>query len=107
MNIPPLPPIMAASIAGTERAANAHVANSQSAESSTTSSSIKQAETVDSIDKGTASGDSEADGRQTLDTFERQTRDDEPKGDPDNSNTVVIDKPKANAGGQSRIDFTA
>lgn len=107
MNIPPLPPITAASIAGTQLAANAHVANSHAAESSTTNSSIKQAETVDRIDKGTASGDSEADGRQMLDTFERRKRDDEPQDESIQPKVVVTDEPKANAEGHTRIDFIA
>jgi hypothetical protein len=112
MNIAPLPPTVAASIAGTDRAASAHVARSSAAESATKTASIKQAETVDSIDKGTASSDSEADGRQMLDTFERHTRDDEPKDDPaqdgqDNSKSDVMHQPKETPGGPTRIDFIA
>lgn len=75
MNIPPLPPSITASIAGTDRAAGDRVTVASTSDNSP--HYVADNETVDSIDKGSASDDSEADGRQTLDTFERHTPDED------------------------------
>ena len=83
MNILPSSPLIAASLAGSDRAAMHQLANSTATE--TTSANSATSETVDSIDKGNASGDSGADGRQTLDTFERQKQNSGPESD-DNVN---------------------
>ncbi len=84
MSIPPVSSLnIAASIAGTDRAANAGVASSHAkggggANASGVADSI--VEQAEKINKSELSGDSDADGRQTLDTFERR-RHDEPEHD--------------------------
>ena len=83
MNILPSSPLFAASLAGSDRAATHQLASSTATETNSANSAASK--TVDSIDKGNASGDSGADGRQTLDTFERQKHDSEPESD-DNVN---------------------
>jgi hypothetical protein len=70
MSIPPLPPSIVSSIAGTSRAALQRATDVSQGEPAPVT--VKGSETVDSIDKGQGSNDSEADGRQLLDTFERR-----------------------------------
>jgi hypothetical protein len=75
MSISPLSMNIAASIAGTDRAASLEVASSHAkggigATASTAADSIN--EQAEKITKSELSGDSDADGRQTLDTFERR-----------------------------------
>jgi len=107
MNILPSSPLMAASLAGSDRAASQQLAGSTAAE--TTAANASARETVDSIDKGNASEDSGADGRQTLDTFERQKRDSDPETDDDVTKPVAatavgIGIPSGSGG---HLDFTA
>ncbi len=73
MNIPALPSAVVTSLAGTDRATAQHAAISSAPENN--AHNVAASESVDSIDKGNASEDSGADGRQTLDTFERRQRD--------------------------------
>jgi hypothetical protein len=91
MSIPPVSSLnIAASIAGTDRAANAGVASTfakgggGSNASAIADSIVEQAE---KINKSELSGDSDADGRQTLDTFERR-RHDEPERDEKDEETL-------------------
>lgn len=107
MNIPPLPPSFIASIAGTDRAAADRVSVSSTAE--TSPHYVADSETVDSIDKGSASDDSEADGRQTLDTFERHPRDDQDEREEALAvaNSPAIAPPHAPTTPGARLDFTA
>jgi len=101
MSIPPVSSMnIAASIAGTERAAGAEVASSQNKSggggATATDSMIEQIEKVTKCD---LSGDSDADGRQMLDTFERRHQDDsrEPR-DHDDDPSKLIDHPSQNPG---------
>ena len=75
MNINPIPSSIAASIAGSDRAATTHLANTSKSENLALNSTVS--ESVDSIDKGNSAEDKDADGKQTLDTFERQRREQE------------------------------
>lgn len=102
MNIYPHPSIATSSIAGTDRAANVNSAAASRAEA--VASNANRTETVDSIDKGNGSEDSGADGRQTLDTFERQHQDDADSEEPQNA----PESPKTSAPRPgSLLDFTA
>jgi len=104
MNIPPLPPNFAAAIAGVDRAAQSQVAKSSTSEPG----SIAPAATknVDSIDKGNASNDSGADGRQLLDTFEQRKRDDDEEEKEETKPTLVSFK-DPNAKPAPRLDLNA
>ncbi|HBJ37687.1 MAG TPA: hypothetical protein DDZ51_23605 [Planctomycetaceae bacterium] len=79
MSIPPLSSLnIAASIAGTDRAASAEVASghAKGAGGATGSTAAYQiVEQTEKITKSELSGDSDADGRQTLDSFERRQHD--------------------------------
>lgn len=107
MNILPSSPLIAASLAGSDRAAMHQLASSTATE--TTSANSAASESVDSIDKGKASGDSGADGRQTLDTFERQKHDSEPESDDHVNKSAPVTAPGAGLlpGGGGHLDFTA
>lgn len=83
MNIYPHSSVAVSSIAGTDRAANVNTAAASRTEAVT--SNANHTETVDSIDKGNSSEDSGADGRQTLDTFERRHQDDADSEEPQNA----------------------
>lgn len=94
MSIPPLSMNVAASIAGTDRAASAEVASGRvkggsGATASTAADSIN--EQAEKITKSELSGDSDADGRQTLDTFERRRHDEPERLDEDEES--IIDGP--------------
>lgn len=82
MSIPPVASLnIAASIAGTDRAASAELASihAKGGGGATASGAADTiVEQTEKITKSELSGDSDADGRQTLDTFERQQH-----GDPD------------------------
>lgn len=102
MNVYPSPSVAASSIAGTDRATNANLAAASRTEAVTSGTS--RTETVDSIDKGNGSEDSGADGRQTLDTFERRHQDDADSEEPQNA----PDSPKTSAPRPgSLLDFKA
>lgn len=79
MSIPPVSSLnIAASIAGTDRAAGTEIASGQAkggggATASAAADSI--VEPAEKITKSDLSGDSDADGRQTLDSFERGHQD--------------------------------
>ncbi len=80
MSIPPVASLnIAASIAGTDRAASAEVASGH-AKGGGGATASGAAETIveqaEKITKSELSGDSDADGRQTLDTFERRQHED-------------------------------
>jgi hypothetical protein len=92
MSIPPISGLnLAASIAGTDRAAGIEVASGRANSSSgagpvgTAESGIEQTE---KINKSDLSGDSDADGRQMLDTFERHNRDDSQPNESNNGDQV-------------------
>ena len=103
MNIPPLPPNFAAAIAGVDRAAQSQVAKSSTSERGTEAPAATK--NVDSIDKGNASNDSGADGRQLLDTFERRKREDEEEAEEPNPVPIVAKDP--NAKPAPRLDLNA
>jgi len=107
MNILPSSPLMAASLAGSDRAASQQLAGATASE--TTAANASARETVDSIDKGNASEDSGADGRQTLDTFERQKRDSDPESDENVTKQVAATAISLGLPGGSggHLDFTA
>ncbi len=107
MNVLPSSPLLAASLAGSDRAAMHQLASSTATE--TTSANSVTSETVDSIDKGNASGDSGADGRQTLDTFERQKHDSEPDADDNVNKSAPATAPGAGLlpCGGGHLDFRA
>ena len=105
MNIPALPPTTTSSIAGVDRAVAEKVAISSTASNSTANPARHQ--TVDSIDKGNASEDSGADGRQTLDTFERQSQDESPEVENEDSPAATTDVPHDLSGARLRLDFQA
>ena len=106
MNIPSLPPAVTASIAGLDRAAAEKVALSSAPTTSVANST--SSETVDSIDKGNASEDSGADGRQTLDTFERrQPEENERLDDASDAEITVPPLPSQCPTLGVRLDFTA
>lgn len=71
MNLPPISSSFASSLAGSVKSA----ADKSSADAAETSATQHQAAElqVDSVLKSTASDDGEADGRQVLDTFERES----------------------------------
>lgn len=109
MSIPPVSNLnIAASIAGTDRAAGAEIASSQAKGGA--AASIKGAadpvvEQAEKVSKSDLSGDSDADGRQMLDTFERRNSEspedqndgkgshDESKGDSQTFNGVIVNRP--------------
>lgn len=102
MNIYPHPSVAASSIAGTDRAANVNTAAASRTEAVTSNTS--RTETVDSIDKGNGSEDSGADGRQTLDTFERRHQDDADSEEPQNAPAAPqVSTPRPG----SQLDFKA
>ena len=107
MNILPSSPLIAASLAGSDRATMHQLASSTATE--TNSAQTAARETVDSVDKGNASGDSGADGRQTLDTFERQKPDSEPDSDDILNKSAPVTAPGAGLlpGGGGHLDFRA
>jgi len=109
MNIPPLPPTTIASLAGSDRAASANIAQSSSAEraSANAASNAKLGKNVDSIDKGNASDDKDADGRQLLDTFERQKQKDEDPKDQTKTSKKEIGSSNTTQSVRGHIDFTA
>jgi len=89
MSIPPISSLnLAATVAGTDRAASAEVA-SGTAKSSGGGSAAggvnRSLEPTEKVHKADLSGDSEADGRQLLDTFERRHRDGHTDPDPDSA----------------------
>ena len=90
MSIPPITSMnIAASIAGTDRAAGAEVASSHSkggGGATATGAADSIAEQAEKITKSDLSGDSDADGRQMLDTFERRHQD-ETEQPPDRDET--------------------
>jgi hypothetical protein len=79
MSIPPVSSLnIAASIAGTERAAAMEVSAGQNkgrGAAGAVSATDAIVEPTEKVSKSELSGDSDADGRQMLDTFERQNRD--------------------------------
>jgi len=79
MSIPPISNLsLAASLAGTDRAASAENASgvAKSGSGGIASGGIDHSlEPTEKVHKADLSGDSEADGRQMLDTFERRHRD--------------------------------
>lgn len=101
-----IPSVNTASIAGTAKATSAASPATLAAEKAALPN---RSETVDSIEKGNRSEDSGADGRQTLDTFER--RQDEPDLEPEAETPAPADEllrpldPTARTGGH--LDFTA
>ena len=107
MNIPLLPSSIVASIAGSDFAASQRVAAASTSEKSV--QGIAGVETVDSIDKGNESADSEADGRQTLDTFERHQPEDPDESNAELATEVVsipaLSDPTTSVG--TRLDFSA
>ena len=98
MSIPPISNhAIAASIAGTDRAAASEVASGAakrdgSIHAATSAEGI--VEKAEKVKPGDASGDSEADGRQMLDTFERQHRGED---EPDPAATGDADPPPADS----------
>ena len=95
----------AASLAGAARGASDQPASTSGPDAA----NLTTSETVDSIDKGNASEDSGADGRQTLDTFERQHHEPTPQAD-DHSKTEVAATAShavASPGSGGHLDFRA
>jgi hypothetical protein len=96
MSIPPISSLgNLASIAGTDRAAASEVASGAAKRDGSTAGSAAADATIQQAEKvkpGDASSDSEADGRQMLDTFERQHRGDD---EPDPAATDDADPPSS------------
>jgi len=103
MSIPPVSSMnIAASIAGTDRAAGAEVASSQNKGGGgavATGATDLMIEQTEKVTKSDLSGDSDADGRQMLDTFERRHQDEsgEPR-DRDDDQSGLNDGPASNPG---------
>ena len=75
MNLPPISSTFASSLAGSVKASS-DKSSSDAAQSNTVEHQAAQLQ-VDGVIKSHASGDSEADGRQLLDTFEQNSNGDE------------------------------
>jgi hypothetical protein len=107
MTIPPLPPISLASIAGADRAASSKMAQASLTENAASNITSARAadKSVEGVEKDLASGDSEADGRQMLDTFERNSQDED--SDDQTRTPAAIANPKQERENTSHIDFTA
>jgi len=106
MSIPPLPPSIVSSIAGTSRAVSQRAADVSQGEPAPVT--VKGSETVDSIDKGQGSDDSEADGRQLLDTFERRKENDAQENEGEDSRKKLARESVIGDGTEKgHIDFTA
>ncbi len=80
MNLPPISSSFASSLAGSVKSSG-DKASSDAAQSNTVEHQAAQLQ-VDGVIKSNASGDSEADGRQLLDTFEQHSNDEEEPHDP-------------------------
>jgi len=99
---------IAAAIAGTDRAAGAEVAAGQNkggGGATATGANDSAIEQIEKITKSDLSGDSDADGRQTLDSFERRQQDESetppdrdddpiaPHEDPSRHPDVIVNRP--------------
>lgn len=103
MSIPPVSSMnIAASIAGTDRAAGAEVASSQSkggGGAAATGATDSMIEPTEKVTKSDLSGDSDADGRQILDAFERRHQDEaEEQRDRDDDQGALSDGPPQHPG---------
>ncbi len=77
MNIASLSHVAAASIAGTDRAASSEVTKAARSDSHGPPGGSGMVEKTEQVIKGDPAGDSTADGRQLLDTFERRHSEDD------------------------------
>ncbi len=90
MNLPPISSSFASSLASSVKSSG-DKASSDAAQSNTVEHQAAQLQ-VDGVIKSNASGDSEADGRQLLDTFEQHASD---QGDADNDSAGSDDNDQA------------
>lgn len=105
MTIPPLSQVhLAASVAGTDRAASGE--SRKAADAGGAAAAGGGVEKAEAVERGKAAGDSDGDGRQMLDTFERGKRDEH--DDSPEPDTPPPAAPESDAAaGRDGIDFQA
>ncbi len=109
MNIVSLSHVAAASIAGADRAASSEMAKANRSDSHTPPGGSVMVEKTEQVIKGDPAGDSTADGRQLLDTFERRhSEDDESNQEGDqemSADTPPLDLQKSPADDPPPVHF--